>query len=322
MSQNCSLNCSGIGNTTLNNGLCRHYTAFETENVPRLVIVLNSTLNIIPMIVSILANSLVMAAVWRTPSLRYPSIVFLCGLALSDVAVGLVVEPLFITVELSKIHGYPKGDDCRLETAFFTLAFVVCGVSFGNITLISLDRYLAIQYPLRYDTIVTIPRVYFLIISCWIVSILSASIFLWNPTAYSYVVSIVITVFLGTSTVIHIKIYRIVRRHRSEIQAQEQAVNITNAEFNMTRFRRTCINTFLVYYFLLLCYLPFSVAWVLDILIDSNFSPPLLWKLANTTLYLNSALNPFLYCWRLPTMRGPVMFLFKKIFCKYKISTS
>ena len=315
------MNCSDIDNTTLNNGLCRRNTAFETENVPRLVIVLNSTLNIILMIVSFLANSLVIAAVRRTPSLRYPSIVFLCGLALSDVAVGLVVQPLFIAVELLKIHGYPKGDNCRLETAFFTLAFVVCGVSFGNVTLISLDRYLAIQYPLRYDTIVTIPRVYFLTISCWVASTFFTSLILWNLTAFLYVVAIVITVFLGTSTFIHIKIYQIVRRHRSDIQAQEQAVNITN-EFNMTRFRRTCINTFLVYYFLLLCYLPFSVAWVLDILIDNNFSPPLLWKLANTTVYLNSALNPFLYCWRLPTMRGPVMFLFKKIFCPHKIPAS
>ena len=48
------------------------------------------------MIVSIIANSLVVAAVWKTPSLRYPSILFLCNLALSDFIVGLVVAPLFI----------------------------------------------------------------------------------------------------------------------------------------------------------------------------------------------------------------------------------
>ena len=321
MSENCSLNCSEIEHTAQNNGLCSRYIAFETENVPRLVIVLNSTVNIIQMIVSILANSLVIAAVWRTPSLRYPSIVFLCGLALSDVAVGLVVQPLYILVELLKIHGYPTGDDCNLETAFITLAFVVCGVSFGNVTLISLDRYLAIQYPLRYDTIVTIPRVYFLTISCWVASTFFTSLFLWNLTAFLYVVAIVITVFLGTSTFIHIKIYRIVRRHTNEIQAQEQALHITN-EFNMARFKKTAINTFLVYYFLLICYLPISVAWSLLILTGSNNSPPLLWRLANTTVYLNSALNPFLYCWRLQAIRGPVMFLFKKIFCLHKIATA
>ena len=321
MSGNCSLNCSEIENTAQNNGLCSRYIAFETETVPRLVIVLNSTVNIILMIVSILANSLVIAAVWRTPSLRYPSIVFLCGLALSDVAVGLVVQPLFVAVELLKIHGYPTGDECRLETAFFTLAFVVCGVSFGNVTLISLDRYLAIQYPLRYDTIVTIPRVYFLIIWCWVASAFCTSLSLWNLTAFFYVVAVIIAVFLGSSTFIHIKIYRIVCRHRSEIQAQEQAVHITN-EFNIARFKRTAINTFLVYYFLLVCYLPFSVAFCLLILTDSNVSPPILWKLGSTAVYLNSALNPFLYCWRLPTMRGPVMFLFKKIFCPHKIATA
>lgn len=76
--------------------------------------------NIILMIVSILANTLVITVVWKTPSLRYPSILLLCGLAVSDFAVGLIAEPFFVTIELLKGYGYPKSD-CRLETTFFTI---------------------------------------------------------------------------------------------------------------------------------------------------------------------------------------------------------
>ena len=141
MMENFPTNNSGIANKTLNDGLCHRYTAFENENTPNLLIVLNSTVNIILMIVSIIANSLVIAAVWKTPSLRYPSILFLCNLALSDVIVGLVVEPLFITVELLKLHGYPKGDNCRLHTAFITIGRLVGEVSFATVTLTSVDRF-------------------------------------------------------------------------------------------------------------------------------------------------------------------------------------
>ena len=317
--ENFPTNNSGIANKTLNDGLCHRYTAFENENTPNLLIVLNSTVNIILMIVSIIANSLVIAAVWKTPSLRYPSNLFLCNLALSDVIVGLIIEPFYLTVELLKMHGYPKGDDCTLETAFSVISFLVCGVSFGNVTLVSMDRYMAIHYPLRYDTIVTIPRVYVLIISCWVLNAFFSTIFPWNEVVFGYLVTVVCAIFLTMSTFIHIKIYLIVRRHRGVIQAQEQAVHSTNTEFNMTGFKKTALNTSIVLFFLLICYLPFTVACILLILTDES---PILWRVASTTVYLNSALNPFLYCWRLSALRGPVITLLKKIFCPFKTSSS
>ena len=312
MSERSCLNCSRIANVTFTDGLCHRYTAFENANVPRLFIVLNSTVNTILMILSILGNSVVITAVWKTPSLRYPSILLLCGLALSDIAVGSIVEPLFIAVELLKMYGYPKGD-CRLETTFFIIAFVLCGVSFANVTLTSLDRYLAIQFPLRYDTIVTIPRVYALIILCWVGSTFCATLLLWNTTVFSYAVAVAMAVFISTCSTIYIKIYRVVLRHRNEIQAQEQAVYVTN-ELNMARLKKCCINSFFVYYFLLLCYLPLFIAWILSIVSENDINSPVLWKLANTAAYLNSALNPFLYCWRLPAIREPVMISLRKCF--------
>ena len=319
MTENCSVNCSDGENWTQDTELCKAFDLFDVENVPRSIIVLNCSANTILVIVSILANILVVSAVWRTPSLRYPSIVFLCGLAVSDLAVGFVVQPLFIAVELLKIHGLPSGGDCTLERAYLTLAYLVCGVSFGLVTLISVDRYIAIQYPLRYTSIVTLPRVFFLITLCWLAGIFCASLFVWQFSAFLFVVATVMIVFLGTSTIIHIIIYRIVRRHRNEIRAQEQAVQATN-EFNMARFKKTAVNTFIVYYFLLLCYVPFSIAWVLRITGSSSLENPIVWKLGTTIVFLNSALNPFLYCWRVPTIRGPVMTLLKKIFCRWKIT--
>ena len=179
MMENFSTNNSGIANKTLDDGLCHHNTVFENENTPHLFIVLNSTANIILMIVSIIANSLVVAAEWKRPSLRYPSILFLCNLALSDFIVGLVVAPLFITVELLKLHGYPRRDNGRLETAFIIIQHLVGVVSFDTVTLTSVDRFLVIHYPLRYDTIVTNPRAYFILIFFWVVAAFFSSLNQW-----------------------------------------------------------------------------------------------------------------------------------------------
>ena len=311
---NGSENCSDLENVRLDDELCGRFTVFVTEDVPLLLIIVNCIINTILLITTVFANSLVITAIWRTPSLRYPSVVFLCGLAVSDLAVGLIVQPLFIGIELFKMLGQPGNSDCTLETVFITLAFTLCGVSFGNVTSISFDRYLAIHFPLRYSTIVTLPRVVFVITLCWLTSIfVVSSLVMWDINSFSYVVLVIVTFFLSASTFIHIKIYKIVRRHRREIRSQELAVE-TSFGFNLTRFKKTVTNTFLVYYFLLLCYAPFFTGWILDIASRHSINHPIVWKLANTTVYLNSALNPFLYCWRLPAVRGPVMVLLKNLF--------
>ena len=134
-----------------------------------------------------------------------------------------------------------------------------------------------------------------------------------------YVVTVSMAVFLSISTVIQIKIYRIVRRHRREIQAQEQAIHITH-HFNLVQFTKTCVNTFLVYYVVILCYLPYFIACILSSK-DNNTISPLVWKLVLTAVFLNSALNPFLYCWRLPAIRGPVMLLVRKIICLKEVNS-
>ena len=321
MDGNCSANCSDLESGKFTNELCDRFTVFRGENVPQPVIVGNCVVNTILLIVSVLANSLIVTAVWRTSSLRYPSVVFLCGLAVSDLAVGLIVQPLFVSIELFKMHGHPKVD-CALEKAFITLAFTFCGVSFGNVTCISFDRYLAIHYPLRYRTIVTLPRVIGAINLCWLTSIiLVSSLGMWHVNAFFYFVAIIVLLFLGASTFIHIEIYKIVRRHRNEIRVQELAVQ-TAIDFNLARFKKSAMNTFLVYYFLLLCYAPFSIEWMLDVVSHHNIKHPIAWKLTNTTVFLNSALNPFLYCWRLSAIREPVMILLNNIFRRQKVHLS
>ena len=325
MNDNFSLENSGIVNmTVLNNDLRRNlveYCMVDHENVPHLFMVLNFTVNIILMIISILTNILVITAVWKTPSLRYPSILLLCGLAMSDVTVGLVVEPLFIALELLLLRGYQDTDVCRLETVFIFSAYFVCGVSILNVLLTNVDRFLAIHYPLRYDTIVTVPRVFSLIISCWLISALGATLWLWHETAFEYVVNAFMIAFVSTSTVIQIMIYRVVRRHRREIHAQEEAIRIKH-HFNMRHFIKSCMNTIFVYYLLIFCYLPFLVAKTVYSVSKGNISSPIVWKLAHTAVFLNSALNPFLYCWRLQDIRNPVKLLLRKILCPNRVASA
>ena len=85
----------------------------------------------------------------------------------------------------------------------------------------------------------------------WLTSSFLASLILWtSKLLFLFVMALVVAIFLCFSTSAHINIYCIIRRHKRQILAQTRAVQ------DNSRFKRTAFNTFLVHYFLLICYLP------------------------------------------------------------------
>ena len=94
--------------------------------------IVNCILNVPLLVLSILGNTMVLTAVLKTPSLRSPSIILLCGLA------GLIVQPIFIARDLTSVYIF-----ARLTRSFGTL---FCGISFATMSAISVDRFLALQF--------------------------------------------------------------------------------------------------------------------------------------------------------------------------------
>ena len=133
-------------------------------------------INVTFMLLSITGNLLVIFSVSRTPSLRSPSTTLLCGLAASDVIVGLIAQPLFIIRELIP-------NDTLFHVVFF-FSCNGCGVSLLTMTLISLDRYAALHYHMRYAAIVTSKRVICTLATMWFVIYVAFGIYLWKREVY------------------------------------------------------------------------------------------------------------------------------------------
>ena len=302
-----------------NNVSCFRFPVFQTDNIPELIIVFNSTVNFPLSVLTIVGNTLVLVAVWRTPSLRSPSVILLWGLATTDLAVGLLVQPLFLSMEL-KLLSNSSAYNCVLGKAFITVSYTVCGVSLATLTTITIDRLLALKYHMRYSSIMTIHRAFCVIAVNWLTSGFLASLILWtSKLLFLFVMALVVAIFLCFSTSAHINIYCIISRHKRQILAQKRAVQ-DNSRINITRFKRTVFNTFLVHYFLLICYIPLFVTLLLQANEERIPSESwrengtgIAWKLSSTVVFMNSALNPFIYCWRLREIRTAVK---KSLFCR------
>ena len=114
----------------------------------------------------------------------------------------------------------------------------------------------------------------------------------------------------------YIKIHGIVRQHQLQIHVQQQAVeNLDIAEsIRMARLRKSAINTFIFYIFMVICYFPQVVLFILFGTIYKNWKAE--WSFAVTVVHMNSSVNPILYCWRLRELRAAVFQTVKQLLFK------
>jgi len=290
-----------------NNGSEDHHSDNE-DNYTTETIIINCVLNAPLMLISILGNALVLAAIIRTPSIRSTHMIMLCSLAVSDFLVGLVAQPIYIAEQLT-------GDKNALKVSVM-MGYSLCGVSFLTITAITVDRFLALHYHMRYATLVTESRVKYTLIIIWLVCFIGSGLDFWSESLHRFTVGAAIITCLIICAFSYIRIYRIVRRHQLQILAQQQATQSCDAEnnLNITRLRRSAMNTFVFYIALIICYLPIYVLLTLLGLSIKDWQTE--WIFSHTAVFLNSSINPLLYCWRLRELRSAVVKTTRQMLCK------
>ena len=278
-------------------------SGFET------VVLANCILNAPLMLLSIIGNALLLVAIMRTPSIRSPSVIFLCSLAVSDLLVGLVVQPGYIVEQMVKT--VPK-----LQEAVGGMGFAGCGVSLWTITAITVDRFLALHYHLQYPNLMTTSRAIYTIITIWCIITLFSFSILWSLSIYYFFATFCITICLLVCLVCFIKIYRIARRHQLQIHVQQQVVeNSTDTHKQQIRqSTKSAKNIFIYFLTMILCYSPFSIVVIisgftsLDLQVIRTFPV--------TVAFMNSSINPFLYCWRMTELRTAVLKTAKLFSCR------
>ena len=284
-------------------------SSHSNEENERTITIINSALNVPLILTSILGNGLVVAVIIKNRSLQSPSMIFLFSLALSDLLVGLVAQPLYIANTLTTNIYF-------LKVATGMMAFFVCGVSLDTVTAISVDRLMALTYHLRYPSLVTPCRVRFTMVLIWLSKVLTSSLYLWKMRECHFVVAFTTVMCLLISTFSYLKIYGIVRRHRLRIDAQQLAVRSNCSPENvahMARLRKSALNMFVFYIVLILCYFPMYILSTLHGASLLNWETK--WDFAHTAVFMNSSINPVLYCWRLPELREAIVKMLRKIFC-------
>ncbi|XP_078344036.1 melanocyte-stimulating hormone receptor-like [Oculina patagonica] len=281
---------------------------------PDTVVTINCVLNALLMIITIFENTVVLAAILRTPSLHSPSTILLCSLAVSDLFVGLVLQPVYIAYYLT--------ENGSLFQALSIMAALGCGVSLLIMTAISVDRFLALHYHMRYPNLMTTHRALYTSATLWLICLLLSLLSFWKMDAYHFAAAFGIIICLLSCTVCYLRIYRIVRQHQLQIHVQQQAVetNAANINQNMLGLTKSAKNTFIYHIVMILCYTPLFAS--MSILAVSRNRWTVAWTLADTVAFMNSTINPILYCWRIRELRAAVVKTARQILCNQRVENS
>ena len=276
--------------------------------------------NIFLAITASLGNALILIALHKVTSIYPPTKLLFRCLAVTDFLVGLISQPLYIIYRFFTISNANVAIT-RADEFFFSLLPVV---SIHTSAAISVDRLLALLLGLRYRYTVTLRRVWVVLVCFWLISAIQAtgSIFFEYPKLAEiafWLFFSLLTFSLLISVFSYAKIfktlrYRQVHVHRNTQQGQRP--NGRGNQLNIARYKKTVYSIAWVQLALFICYFPLNLMGFLKLLGKLPFSTEIsiLWELFVTLLYLNSSLNPALYCWRIRNVRQEVRNVIRKIF--------
>ena len=128
---------------------------------------------------TIILNIVTIHAIRKTALLPKPLRTLLLSLAASDVGVGLLAQPLFISILVSWLKR-SRIDPISFKGLMAVMNFF-CASSLFNVVAISVDRFLAVHLHLRYQELVTHKRVITAVISIWLFSAIISSGVFWDP---------------------------------------------------------------------------------------------------------------------------------------------
>ena len=282
-------------------------------------LVANCFFNAFLLFTALVLNIITIQALRKISSFPKPLKTLLLSLAVSDLGVGLLVHPLNIVHLVMNIE---QNTNNRLYIMVYKAKLIsshlLCAASFLGIIALTVDRFLAIHLHLRYQEFVTHKRVVTVVISVWVwcscFSLFALNRVLENVLAIIY--ATIGAVCLTTTGLIYCKIYSIVRHHTNQIHAlqlQPVGQNQNGELANAARLKKTALATFYVYVVFVVCFLPFLCVKVAYQIYGESELRLHLFYYSMTLVYLNSSLNPLIYCWKMRHIRQTVMDILRNV---------
>lgn len=290
-------------------------TCIETlSSVPYLILV---SLTALSSILAVVGNASIIWAIHENNSLRNVSNNFVVSLCLSDLITGLLVSPM--SIAMATLLRYEKEHE-RLESFLFFFLGVVLINTTLTLSTVSVDRYIAIVFPLRYKELVTKRKSFCIVIGTWIFAVVTPSprlFFLQEHLEQIIFGSIVVA--LSIPLIITVYCYFKILK-----EARKQAVSPTtvlNAAYFTLKNKKTTVTMAMILGLFTLVYVPLFgfAALALSGLHVCHVHASGDWLWPTFVVCASAALNPIVYGIRNMMIRNALKKIFIKSFGREKV---
>ncbi|XP_075334942.1 trace amine-associated receptor 13c-like [Odontesthes bonariensis] len=268
-------------------------------------------------VLTVILNLLVIISISHFRQLHTPTNLLLLSLAVSDFFVGL-----FLVFQIMLIDGcWFLGD--IMCTLYQYLAYIITSASIGTMVIISIDRYVAICYPMHYSSKITQKRMKICVCVCWICSLIFQSLILMDnlkqPGRYNscfgecaFVINYIAGYadltfsFIFPIAVIIVLYIRVFVVAVSQARAMRSHITATNLKHSVTAKRselKAARTLGVVVVVFLLCMCPFYCVALSGQ--DSSLSASSA-TFVICLVYFNSCLNPIIYVFFYPWFRKSI----------------
>ncbi|XP_072239884.1 trace amine-associated receptor 13c-like [Leuresthes tenuis] len=271
-------------------------------------------------VLTVVLNLLVIISISYFRQLHTPTNVLMLSLATSDLLVGLLVMPVE-TVRFIEPCWLLGDLMCALSYIF---GFILTSASVGNMVLISIDRYVAICFPLQYSAKITVSRAEVSVSLCWAFSLIYNGLILKDhlrqPDRYnscygeclvvisfvSGTVDLVFTFIVPCSVILilYVRVFVVAVSQARSMQLHITAAAAGAAKVTAKKSERKAARTLgIVIFVFLLTFCPYYYPSLTGQDISNNASS---WAIVSWLLYLNSCLNPLIYAFFYPWFRKAI----------------
>ena len=256
------------------------------------VLISVTMVNLLVTPLTIFLNVLVILAVKATPQLRNKYNVLLACLAGTDVMTGALGKPFLIAELIYRLTGSLASELCIISHTARSLSRAFSLISLQHLTLISIERYISIKFPFKYDNIVTKRRLIVSVVLVWSLAFLTLLFFHYKVFVLGYFL-VGLAILLASFTLIFCRI-------ASYHEARKQLRNITtqSAKAKLLKQKKALKTTSFVIGLVLLFSIPMTLFRLVVPLISSPETFLAVESVMLTLLLCNSVFNPVIYCAR------------------------
>ena len=276
-----------------------------------LVNLVTAIINIIASPFAVICNILIVVAIFNNAHLRTPSNLLIGCLALSDVLVGLAVQPGYITYRL--MENQLRSVPCFVRILYANAFYICCGVSYMSLTAVSYERFVAVRLRARYNHVFSSKRALKYMATIWILNVLLTILQWAGINQVSRGVHLIVWFLcLLVSGAANIGIILVLRRSRRQVHFQQKSITEQIRRRREEKLARS-ISFIVGVYFLF--YMPVLFVTVYHQILEKDIKTYNHYSWTETLAFLNSCTNPLICYWKSRQIRQGVISTVDKLSC-------